>query len=130
MTREGECLSALEDGSRYMLKSWFKGRECDVKKPAELLAASGNLAKLHILMCHELGSNVTAGAHLKDEYLRHNRELKKVRKFMRGIAPKGEFEFAFLKHFDQIYQWADAAIAELENSDYESLYQDLSLIHI
>lgn len=124
LTREGECLSALEDGSRYMLKSWFKGRECDVKKPAELLAASGNLAKLHILMCHELESNVTAGAHLKDEYLRHNRELKKVRKFMRGIAPKGEFEFAFLKHFDQIYQWADAAIAELENSDYESLYQD------
>ena len=48
LTREGECLSALEDGSRYMLKSWFKGRRCDVKKPAELLAASGNLAEPYI----------------------------------------------------------------------------------
>ena len=62
--------------------------------------------------------------HLKEEYLRHNRELKKVRKFARGIAPKGEFEFAFLKYFDQMYQWADVAIRELEASGYEELYQE------
>ncbi len=45
LTREGECLSALEDGSRYMLKSWFKGRgvrcketgrtACGIRQPGE-----------------------------------------------------------------------------------------------
>lgn len=122
LTREGEYLSSLEDGSQYLLKCWFQGRECDIKKPAELLAASGHLAKLHVLMQHELVNSVTSGEHLGEEYLRHNRELKKVRKFMRGISPKGEFESAFLKYFDQMYWWADTAIHELEQSDYEELY--------
>lgn len=123
LTKEGEYLSSLEDGSKYLLKHWFQGRECDIKKPAELLAASGQLAKLHMLMCHELEHSVTPGEHLGEEYLRHNRELKKVRKFMRGISPKGEFETAFLKYFDQIYWWADAAMSELEHSSYEEIYK-------
>ena len=123
-TKEGGYLAALEEGNQYLLKSWFQGRECDVKKPAELLAAAGNLAKLHMLMCYELPGSVTPGAHLGEEYLRHNRELKKVRKFMRGISPKGEFEAAFLKYFEQMYQWAAAAVDELEDSDYDRLYRD------
>lgn len=124
LTGEGEGAAVLEDGRRYMLKTWFQGRECDVKKPPEILEAAGNLAKLHIAMCHEMENSVTAGVHLKDEYLRHNRELKKVRKFMRSLSPKGDFEFAFLKYFDPIYQWADTAIRELENSAYDRLYQE------
>lgn len=123
-TKEGEYLAASEDGCQYLLKSWFQGRECDIKKPAELLAASGNLAKLHVLMCRSLANSVAPGAHLGEEYLRHNRELKKVRKFMRGISPKGEFESAFLKYFEQMYQWADCAINELENSDYDKIYRE------
>ncbi|WP_288175642.1 CotS family spore coat protein [Sporofaciens musculi] len=123
-TKEGEYLAASEDGCQYLLKSWFQGRECDIKKPAELLAASGNLAKLHVLMCRSLANSVVPGAHLGEEYLRHNRELKKVRKFMRGISPKGEFESAFLKYFEQMYQWADCAINELENSDYDKIYRE------
>ena len=59
-----------------------------------------------------------------EEYLRHNRELKKVRKFMRSISPKGEFETAFLACFDQMYQWADAAVRELESSGYDRIYKE------
>ena len=124
LTKTGEFLSVLEDGSRYVLKLWFRGQECDIKKPSELLAASGNLAKLHTLMCHRMEHSVMPGAHLEEEYLRHNRELKKVRRFVRGISPKGAFESSFLKYFDQMYQWAAIALEELENSDYEKLYQE------
>ena len=52
------------------------------------------------------------------------RLLKKVRQFTRKVVPKGEFEFAFLKQFDQMYQWAEAAVEELERSDYEKLYAE------
>ena len=62
LTREGECLSALEDGSRYMLKSWFKGRECDVKKPAETACGIRQPGEASYIDAHELESNVTAGA--------------------------------------------------------------------
>lgn len=123
LNRDGKCVSETEEGRRFLVKEWPAGRECDVRRPAELLAASGQLAKLHILMKHQMEHPVAAGTHLKEEYLRHNRELKKVRKFVRGIVPKGEFEFAFLKYFDQMYQWADAALQELEASGYGELYQ-------
>lgn len=121
--KEGNYVSCLEDGGKYILKRWFAGRECDVRKPGELLEASGNLAKLHMLMQKELTANVLPAEHMKNEYMRHNRELKKVRKFMRSQSPKGEFEFAFLKCFDQMYQWAQAARELLEQSGYDELYQ-------
>lgn len=131
--REGEYISRTPDAERYMLKRWAAGRECDIRRPAELLKVTGNLAKLHILMKTELNGSVCCAEHLKDEYLRHNRELKKVRKYIRGVAPKGEFEFAFLKYFDQMYAWADAATCCLEQSDYDSLYresiQDSHMVH-
>lgn len=122
--KEGSCVSVAEDGTKYVLKRWFQGRECDVRKPAELLAAAGNLAKLHILLRHPLENEVAAGTHMKEEYMRHNRELNKVRRFVRELSPKGEFEYAFLKNFDQMYQWAALALHELEYMDYETLYRE------
>lgn len=122
--REGEYVCISEEGGIYMLKRWTDGRECDIRKTSELLKASGNLAKLHILMRGEREHNVPLAQHLKEEYMRHNRELKKVRRFMRGVSPKGQFEFSFLKYFDGMYQWADAALTTLEESSYEELYKE------
>lgn len=120
--REGSYVSVTEEGGKYVLKRWPSGRECDIRKTVELLKASGNLAKLHILMQKELEHEACAAVHMKEEYIRHNRELKKVRRFMRGVSPKGEFEFAFLKCFDQMFCWAGAALELLENSGYDRLY--------
>jgi len=123
-SREGEYVTFSEDGSRYMLKRWNPGRECDIRKTGELLKAAGNLAKLHLIMRGKTEHDAPAAVHIKDEYMRHNRELKKVRKFMRKVSPKGEFEFAFLGCFDKMYPWADAALAELDSSAYNSLYEE------
>lgn len=94
------------------------------KKTREILEAAGNLAKLHTVMRHELEYGITEGIKTGEKYRRHNRELKKVRQFVRKAAPKGEFEFAFLQQFELMYQWAEAAVCELEQSDYEQLYQE------
>lgn len=122
--RNGEYISSLDNGDRYMLKKWYAGRECDIKKTREILEAAGNLAKLHTVMRHELEYGITEGIKTGEKYRRHNRELKKVRQFVRKAAPKGEFEFAFLQQFELMYQWAEAAVCELEQSDYEQLYQE------
>lgn len=131
--RNGEYVSSLDNGERYMLKKWYTGRECDIKKTREIFESAGNLAKLHIIMRHELEHELTEGIKIEEKYRRHNRELKKVRQFTRKAVPKGEFEFDFLKQFDLMYQWAEAAVCELEQSDYERLYQEemdrFSMIH-
>ena len=124
LTKEGEYLASSEEGKQYLLKFWFQGRECDVKKPAELLTAAGNLARLHVLMRYEPKNAVTPGAHIGEEYLRHNRELKKVRRFMRGISPKGAFETVFLKYYEQMHQWAEMAVRQIESSDYDKIYKE------
>lgn len=122
--KEGAYISTSEDGTKYILKYWFKGRECDIRKSGELLDAAKNLAHLHGIMTLKTKEHIPQGVHLKEEYMSHNRELKKVRKFMRTQSPKGDFEMAFLKCFDYIYQWADAAMGELTCSDYEKLYEE------
>lgn len=119
--KEGNYLSIAEDGTKYMLKYWFHGRECDVRKDFEVMEAVKNLAKLHREMQGISGEEETPKTDLREEYARHNRELKKVRTFVRGKVGKGEFEADFLKNFDQMYHWAECALLRIQDSEYEDL---------
>lgn len=124
LNKEGEFITKAEDGTRYVLKRWFSGRECDVKKEQEVLESVKNLARLHKIMKMP-GEEVKefAGNDLREEFLRHNRELRKVRAFIRGRTAKGDFENAVLKHFDAMYEWAGTAGERLAESGYERLLQ-------
>lgn len=137
----GNLVSTGEDGVTYLVKQWFHGRECDMKKDYEVLEATKNLARLHKIMekPFDLAGEVPAagapeeaeavqtelfrGNDLRKEYKRHNRELKKVRSFIRSRVSKGDFELAFLKHFDAMYQWADAVGMRLAQSSYGRIYE-------
>ena len=97
--KEGEYISRLEDDTSYIVKYWFQGRESDIRKSKELLDGAKNLAHLHSLLQIKIEEYVPEGLPVAKEYSSHNRELKKVRKFIRGQSRKGEFELAFLKCF-------------------------------
>ncbi len=45
--REKELVSTFRGQTRYMLKKWYAGRECDVRREADVLEAVRNLARLH-----------------------------------------------------------------------------------
>lgn len=122
--KEEKYVTSLENGKNYILKKWFDGRECDSRKAGELIDAAGMLAKLHIKMKKKLENPVVKARPLGAEYIAHNRELKKVRGFIRKSTSKSEFEYAFLKSFEQMYEWADIANRMLENSSYEKLYSE------
>ncbi len=137
-TKEDALFCTAEDGTKYFLKKWFSGKECDIHKEKDVLSAVDNLAKLHLALqgfedCKEEGMVVTESEDLRQEYFRHNREMKKVRSFMRDKGDKGDFELAFLKHFDSMYATADAALECLKMSNYGELReknaQRKSLIH-
>lgn len=130
--KEGKLISVSRDSTRYLLKKWFYGRECDIKRGQEILAAAENLARLHKkLQWQEVcsldeGARVrpAEGRQLQEELKRHNRELKKVRTYMRNKVSKGEFEFLFLKHFDRMYCLAEDVLTRLGKSGYDSLYEE------
>lgn len=125
--KEEEYVSISKEGIPYILKQWFYGKECDVQKESDMIAAVENLARLHVLLRGEkIGEDIQdsmfpQGEDLRRIYNRHNREMKKVRMFIRAKVGKGAFELKYLKHFDEVYEWAQCASDMLEKSDYEEL---------
>lgn len=134
-TKENELFCVSEDGTKYFLKRWFSGRECDIHREKDVLDAVRNLAKIHLaLQGFEEDSSesltVMSAEDLRQEYFRHNREMKKVRTFMRDKVDKGDFELAFLKHFDTMYESATAALERLEISNYEEILTESAQNHV
>jgi len=70
-------------------------------------------------------SNITyEKENLEQEFFRHNRELRKVRTFVRDRVGKGSFEHTFLQNFDSMYEWAECALERLTKSNYKSLLEE------
>ena len=129
-TAEGSILAVREDGRTYMLKKWYDGRECDVRQESEALRAAAQLARLHnglnderitelCRACPEIAGTAPDPA---DELLRHNRELKKVRRFIRSRPVKSAFEYLFLESFDRMYGMAEQVAGRMKNSGCAALY--------
>lgn len=129
-TKEGEILADAGDGRRYMLRKWYCGRECDVRQEEEAVRAAGQLAVLHEKLgdgqirelCCVFPDAVRQATPPMEEIRRHNRELKKIRRFMRGRAVKNEFEYLFLDSFEQMYGIAERVAERMELSGCPALY--------
>ena len=92
--REGGLISYDQDRTAYIVKTWFEGRECNLRDVKECQNAVKLLGRLHRAMelpqlAAECGSHPFS---LEKEYARHNRELKKVRRYLREKGQKSEFE--------------------------------------
>lgn len=127
-TSEGNLVSIAPDGTKYILKDWFLDRECDLRSERDVRHAVRGLALLHKKMREiewkeewNLGS-ITEKP-LSDEMVRHNRELMRVRKFIRNKKKKSEFEFCVLKNFNVFFEQAQEAARGLEAVRWEkSIY--------
>lgn len=122
--KEDGLICVCEDESRYILKRWFYGKECDCMKPQEVLEGVRNLALLHQKMRGGEQKSVQQKESLNQEFARHNREMKKVRTFIRNKVGKGSFELVFLKHFEEMFSWAISASEKLNVSNYQTLLQE------
>lgn len=126
-SKEGRFVSTSRDGTRYMLKRWFNGRECDVRREQDILDAVRNLALLHQKMQWKGSGDEekpSVGRTLEAEFSCHNRELRKVRSFIRKKVNKSEFEYLYLQCFEKMYRTAAEVTKCLETSGYENLYRN------
>lgn len=129
-TKDGELLVMSGEGTVYMLKKWYAGRECDIRQENEVLRAAGQLALLHReldAVSSEWGAAppaelFPAGKDPVEEIVRHNRELKKVRSFIRGRAAKNEFEYLYLESFEKMYGIAEKVLNKMKESGCMKLY--------
>lgn len=106
--KEGELLVQDGDGISYILKTWFEGRECNIHDMAEVSGAVKTLARLHLAMrCQDEEINGRLPAFEPEkEYIKHNKELKRVRRFLKEKSQKTAFEIYLTNHYDYFLEQA------------------------
>ncbi len=104
--KEGNLLVRDNDGTAYVLKTWTEGRECNIYERSECVEAARLLAKLHCSMEGVTGEISQPLFRPDQEYEKHNRELKKVRKFLRAKGQKSKFEICLQQSFDLFLEQA------------------------
>ena len=120
--QEGQLITKNKDDIPFTLQYWYEGRECDTKSKADILESVRILAVLHTHMCLP-AEGIYQEKSLKDEYLRHNQELRKIRKFIRKNGAGSAFEKEYLANVQWFLERAEAALGKLQDSDYEALRQ-------
>ena len=104
----------------FTLQHWYEGRECDTKSRDDIIKSVRTLARLHILMKMEPVEEYRERS-LRDEYLRHNQELRKIRKFIRKKGASCVFEKDYLASVEWFLQRAQYAAELLDETEYDSL---------
>ena len=120
-TKEGEMIVYDQDRVAYIVKTYCEGRECNHRDQQECGQAVRTLANLHKV------SNLSGREmlqeqpvfHIEKEYEKHNRELKKVRRYMRKKSQKTDFEIYLMKHYDYFLDIALQITEELQYYAYE-----------
>lgn len=111
--RDGELLSRDADGTGYIVKTYVEGRECSIGGGRESLsdgcAAMRTLARLHRLsgdFIDSSGGEAGWTPPVLQEFEKRNRELKKVRRFLKEKSQKSDFEHFLQQHYDLFLEQA------------------------
>lgn len=112
-TAEGALFVQDSDGLKYILKTWKDGRECSIYDKEECLEIVRLLARLHKSMT--LPADTPGLPPLfspEREYEKHNKELKKVKKYLQQKGQKQSFEISLLNAFDYFLEQAFSVTEE------------------
>lgn len=119
-TKEEKLLVTDYDRTNYVLKTYFEGRECNINDETERKDAVRFLAKMHKELVLSEKPEYYPAADILAEYEKHNREMKKVKRFLRDKGQKNGFEIFLMQNFDNFYE---KAILVTEN--LKTYYTDL-----
>lgn len=128
--KEEQAITIDTDGTAYMVRNWYEGKECDTRNREDILHAVQQLAGLHKVM-REFPLEIPEYLEGKADTLlleneKHTRELKKVRNYVYSRKKKNDFEQKFLQSYPMFCQEAELVTAlqrkELERTDAAAIY--------
>lgn len=133
--KEGELFSKDREETRYIVKDWFEGKECDTKNEEDILKTVQNLARLHQILSYIPQEEALRYAQepLEEEMKKHNQQLKKVYGFVRKRRKKNAFEECFLNSFPIFFEQAADTAEQAKNNQnrayLEKCMKDGQLCH-
>lgn len=111
--------------NNWVMRQWYTGTECDIRDHRCVVKCAGYLGRLHTFM--QLGrmeeNSYVQKESIRQEMERHNKEMKRVRSYIRGKKQKNEMEICLLESFDIFYGQACLAQSLLQECGYEELWQ-------
>lgn len=113
--KDQELLTQDQDGTLYILKTYFEGRECNVRDMEECRQAVKVLAQFHSVSYADdfLLSGVGEPRYAYMEFEKHNKELRRVRKYLKDRGQKTDFEICLIKNYDYFFNLALQLAEEL-----------------
>ena len=117
-TKDDTLFTEDVDGKKYVLKTYFEGRECNIHDAEECKEAVMTLADLHLKMQltkEETEQFALSPFQIGKEYEKHNRELRKVWRYLRKKGQKSPFETALLKEYDYFMKQAQEISEEWQD---------------
>lgn len=111
--KDGELLTTDQDGVSYILKTYYDGRECNVRDSRECLLAMETLARLHKASGIKDELFFTGNVYtVSQEFEKHNKELKRVKKFLKEKSQKTDFEIYLMQCYEYFLQLAQKVAEE------------------
>ena len=127
-TIEDNIISEDSNGCLYIMKNWFWGEECNLKELSQIEMAAANLAKLHNTLVNVGFTKEQVEYNISDNlyqtFEKRNRELKRVRGYIRDKRQKNEFEISYLNYYNEFYDQGLSASERLINSAYTHLLSE------
>lgn len=116
--RSGEKVTVCETGEQYVVYQWYGGEDCDYKSSRGLREIAANLGRLHQCLKGYSLVPVSVGETLLEQYIRHNREMKRVYTYMKSKKRKSDFEHYAMGCYSKFAAQAARAKEKLEQSAY------------
>lgn len=128
--QEGELYSRDRAGTVYILRNWYKARECDTHSRADIRRGIETLAQIHSLVkipCQQQ----YAPPSLYDECLRHNREMKRASVYLRRKKNRNAFEEKLDRQMPLIIRQGEDALCRMKEWKERSLtpQSEMSVCH-
>lgn len=118
--KEGNLITEGVNHVPYTFHHWMRGRECEIRNRIDLTIIVSFLARFHAA-CDgtefEKMPEDADGSRKKDlaqEYARHHRDLKHIRRFILKRNNKSDFEQLFLQCYEAFFQQSEAVTCYLE----------------
>ena len=115
-------------GEQFVMKNWFYGEECNAKDREHVLKTVETLAHLHNCMqgfyLEETEKEFCLQPKIPELLEKRNKELRRVRTYIRSKKQKNSFEQNFLAQFDTRFAEAEQVLEQLAGTEYENWYSD------